>query len=97
MMTEELKAHISETGESAFEVLLDAMPTVATRFYRLEVNLAKLLDEVRQHFPDARFYTSGGDGFALILGETHSGGGGHSNNELSALTAGKLRVEGGDW
>ncbi|CAM3715798.1 hypothetical protein BS639_17045 [Rouxiella silvae] len=97
MRTDELKQHIEETGESAFEILSDALPKVSAKFYRLEKSMAKLLDEVREHFPEAIFYTSGGDGFALSLGDTHSGRGWQPNNELVAVFATKLHVAGGDW
>lgn len=63
MNTEELKQRIADGDKSAFELLIDAMPTASTRFHRLAGNMAKLLDDVREHFPEARFYTSGGDGF----------------------------------
>lgn len=96
MNTEELKEKVAD-GESAWSLLDDAMPTAERRFNRLTNNLATLLDEVKQHFPEARFYTSGGDGFVLVLGDTHSGREESANNELVALSATKLHVYGGDW
>ncbi|QEO01368.1 hypothetical protein [Enterobacter kobei] len=97
MNTEELKEKIADGEETAFELLIDAMPQASTRFHKAADTLAKLLKDVRKHFPEARYYTSGGDGFALILGETHSGRGETPNNELSALESDKLQVMGGDW
>ncbi|NUL35089.1 hypothetical protein [Kosakonia sacchari] len=97
MNTEELKKTIAEEDETASTLLFYAMPHASARFHRLSNSMAKLLNEVREHFPDARFYTSGGDGFALVLGETHSGKGETPNTELVASLATKLRVHGGDW
>ncbi|HEY3591900.1 MAG TPA: hypothetical protein VGL07_17805 [Buttiauxella sp.] len=97
MNTEQLKQHIEDTDDTALDLLLDAMPRGASRFVSITNNLAKYLAEVKQHYPEARFYTSGGDGFALILGDTHSGKGENPNNELMAIQAPKLRVMGGDW
>lgn len=97
MNTEELKERIADSEETAFELLTDTMPSASTRFHKAANELAKLLKDVREYFPEARYYTSGGDGFALILGDTHSGKGESPNNELSALKSDKLHVQGGDW
>lgn len=97
MRTEELKERIRNGNEDAFDLLLDAVPNAAKRFDRLTKDLAKLREEVRKHFPDAIYYTAGGDGFVLILGDTHSGKGEKSNEELVALSSEKLTVMGGGW
>lgn len=97
MNTEELKERIADSEETAFDLLIDAMPRASTRFHKAAATLARLLDDVREHFPEARYYTSGGDGFSLILGDTHSGRGETPNTELSALESDCLHVMGGDW
>lgn len=97
MDTEQLKEVIESGEDSAYGLLFDKMPNALGRFNRITNNLAKLLDEVKEHFPEARYYTSGGDGFVLVLGDTHSGKGEEPNNELVALSASKLHVQGGDW
>ncbi|MGB3251580.1 hypothetical protein [Buttiauxella gaviniae] len=99
MNTEELKETIADSdGElTATDLLYEAMPKAPERFERLTNNLAKLLTEVREHFPEARYYTCGGDGFGLVLGETHSGKYDKDNSELLAITASKLTVTGGTW
>lgn len=54
MNTEELKQYLADNpDETAYGLLLDAMPGVASRFNRLQSNMATLLDDVREHFPDA--------------------------------------------
>lgn len=95
--TQELKKIIAEGHEDAFDLLIDRIPTASTRFHRLAGNMAKLLDDIREHFPEALFYTTGGNGFCLVLGDTHSGKSEKANNELIALTSDKLNVMGGDW
>ncbi|CAD5822514.1 MULTISPECIES: hypothetical protein [Escherichia] len=99
MYTEEIKQVIkdSEGITTARDLLSDVMPTAASRFYRLSTALEKLRQEVREHFPEAKYYTVGGDGFALVLGDTHSGRNSSANHELAALISDKLHVEGGDW
>lgn len=98
MDTEALKQYLADNpDETAYGVLLDAMPNAASRFNRLESNMARLLEDVREHFPDALFYTTGGKGFSLVLGDTHSGKQDIGNQDLQAMVATRLNVEGGDW
>lgn len=99
MNTDEIKRVIedSEGMTTATDILSDVMPTASARFYRLSTALEKLRQEVREHFPEAKYYTVGGSGFALVLGDTHSGRNSNANHELVALISDKLHVEGGDW
>lgn len=97
MNTEQLKEIIESDEDSAYGLLYSKMPKAEAKFNRLSNGLAELLKEVKTHFPEARYYTSGGDGFVLVLGDTHSGRGESPNNDLVALSARKLYVQGGDW
>lgn len=99
MYTNEIKQVIkgSEGMTTARDLLSDVMPTAASRFYRLSAALEKLRQEVREHFPEAKYCTVDGDGFALVIGDTHSGRDSFANHELVALISEKLHVEGGDW
>lgn len=98
MDTNALKQYLADNPEeSAYGLLLNAMPTAESRFNRLQSNMARLLEDVREHFPDAMFYTTGGKGFSLVLGDTHSGKLSTGNQELQAIVATRLNVEGGDW
>lgn len=97
MNTEELKSIIAEGDYDATDLLMEHCPTVYRRFHKHSDTMAKLLDEVRKEFPDAIFYTTGGDGFALLLGESHSGSHENPNHELMAASAVKFHVMGGDW
>ncbi len=95
MDTKEVKEALSSGDYSgAYELLLTKCPGVDRRFKRLTNALDKLLEEVKVEFPDAMMYTAGGNGFALLIGESHSGQ--EANREVSALLS-KLTVEGGDW
>ncbi|EBA2366384.1 hypothetical protein QE08_000485 [Salmonella enterica subsp. enterica] len=92
MNTEELLEHI-DIGDyyEAYILLCDKFPTAERRFKRLTKALAALLDEVRQEFPDAGYYTASG-GFNLLLGESDAG------NRVVALSASSyLSVGDGDF
>lgn len=47
-------------GETASEILDEKMPTVRRRFRKATQTLRKIIDEVREEFPDANYYTGGG-------------------------------------
>ena len=95
MDQDDVLSKISSENTTAHELLSEAMPNAASRFYRTEKNLSRLLDEVREHFPDASYYAASGS-LSLLLGESHNK---HDQpqQELLAHAAPDLRVEGGDW
>lgn len=97
MNTEEVKLEIADGQGDAFDLLIEKCPKAFDEFHKHSDALDKLLKNVRKHFPEAQYYTSGGDGFALLLGESHSGRHEEANQDLIALSAVKLRVMGGDW
>lgn len=77
--------------------LLDIeLPTMRKRLDRVDRQIRKLLTEIQETFPDAQFYTSGGDGFALILGDTHDDRSEQDQQQRSAWM-GKSTIGGGDW
>ncbi|EAO4434094.1 hypothetical protein D3P00_17455 [Escherichia coli] len=67
----------------------------ARRFYRLTQSMHTLLGEVREHFPDAMFYSANGK-VSLLLGSSHNK---HDQpmQEMVAVSATQLHIEGGDW
>ncbi len=87
---------VQSTGRDAEEILREKLPKVAARFERLDKAIAKLLADVQKEFPDATYYTSGGDGFALLLGPSHDE---HSRplQDLAACHGLHARIDGGDW
>jgi hypothetical protein len=83
--------------EDVKDLLNERMPTVADAFYRLDKQIGNLLKRVRRVFPDAEFYTTGGDGFALLLGKSHSDEDESAQHQLSALVGFYAEIGGGDW
>ncbi|ENR9964038.1 hypothetical protein ACEXTD_003022 [Salmonella enterica] len=88
-------SYINSGDGDAGDLLDDAMPTAARRFYRLTQSMHTLLEEVREHFPDAMFYSANGK-VSLLLGSSHNK---HDQpvQEMVAVSATKLHIEGGDW
>lgn len=73
MDTKQLIEYLALDEKSA-EVLLDEInPRLKSRFKRACSNLAKIVDEVREVYPDASIYLSN-EIPSLILGEPFSGG-----------------------
>lgn len=95
-MNQKEALEIIRSGENtAHGLLYDVMPTASTRFHRLSGQLAKLMDEINRHFPDASFYSASGS-FCLLLGDSHDEGE-QPQQDLLAHTAVSLYIEGGDW
>ena len=95
---EDVLAILNGAGDymDAEEILRARMPGASRRFKRIVKSMKKFLDDVQDHLPDAEYYTSGGDGFSLLLGRSH-GDDEQAQQELSALDAGMVLVGGGDW
>lgn len=86
-----------EAGETAWEILDEAMPTARKRFRRLTNSLIKLMDDIHEEFPDASIYTASG-GFHLLLGNSHNQQTNQPQRELVAEDANaRLVVGDGDW
>ena len=66
----ECLAAIAE-GETAYGLLVDAIPGIERKFRRVDAAIVKFLAEVKREFPDAQYYTASG-GFTLMLGRPHS-------------------------
>ncbi|QGJ41505.1 hypothetical protein E4179_14835 [Citrobacter freundii] len=91
MNTEELLEHIGGDYYWAYNLLDEKCPNVERRFKRLTKAIAALLDEVKQEFPDACYYTASGC-FNLLLGDSDAG------NKMVALSASHyLSVGDGDF
>lgn len=82
-------------GETARDLLLDAMPTALRRFNAIDRALQKLLADVRVHFPDAEFYTASG-GFTLMIGHSHDASAQRGQQQLVALN-GHASIGDGDF
>lgn len=95
----EVLAVLAEGELDASDLLYTANPNFEKRFKRLNTGLAKLLDEVREYFPDATYY-SPNDGLVLLLGNSHSNRSvGVAQSELVAAESNALnaKLSGGDW
>ena len=84
-------------GETASEILDEKIPTVRRRFRKATQTLRKIMDEVREEFPDANYYTGGGDGLELLLGQSHRFGGKIQSELIAESGDSRLSVGGGDW
>ena len=98
-MTEnEVLAALSSGDQDAEDILLGVMPSAARRWKKLNKDIEKFLHDVKQHFPDATYYTASG-GFNLLLGNSHGGPSGEiPQQELEALhQTGDFTIGDGDW
>lgn len=95
MTTLEVLEELRERGDSSAYILArETLPGVERRFMRLTNALAKLLEQVREKYPDAMYYTGSG-GLHLLLGESHTGT--SPNDQVSAFSARGLSIGDGDW
>lgn len=82
-------------GESAFSLLGAVGPAYELRFEKAVRDLARLLKDVQERFPDAQYCTASG-GLNLLLGSPHS-----SlcvpQRELTALIGEGITIGDGDW
>lgn len=88
---EEVLEIINSGEDTAYSILYDADKKLINRFYRIDKALVKLLEDVREHFPDATYCTASG-GFNLMLGESHR----NSEDPQKELVACSGRVSIGD-
>lgn len=99
MDTSELLETINN-GDASAPDLLDALdPKLKAKFLRAMGSLAKIINEVKEVYPDAHYYVDD-DNVQLLLGKSHSDDGGSAYPELMACDDnGKLhgRISGGGW
>lgn len=72
MNQNECLQYLEENHISASELFNDRCPKLSAKFRRRVKALAQLLEEVREEFPDATFYTGSG-GLNILLGDSHDG------------------------
>lgn len=98
--TEEEVLNIIAEGEMDANDLLNSIdPNFEKRFKRLSKSLEKLLDDVRETFPDANYYVEE-DEVLLLLGDSHSDDyRNKSQKQLVASSSDALRgqISGGGW
>lgn len=94
-LSQEDVLEIINSGEDcAYGILYDADPKLAARFKRVDKSMSKLLEDVKEHFPDAVYYTASG-GFNLMLGASHD----DNNAPQQSLVAcsGNTNISDGDF
>lgn len=103
MNTEQLIEYLALGEKDANDLLNELNPKLKSRFQRALTTLEKIVDEVREVYPDANYYVND-DQVTLVLGHAHSSRSGvqpTSNLELVADCArnGKLigKIGGGGW
>lgn len=70
-MDEQQVLHAINSGEDAHQLLLERCPRIDQRWKRMCKSMVDLLADVKEHFPDAEYYTASG-GFNLLLGSPHA-------------------------
>lgn len=95
MNEKEVLAAINE-GDSAYGILIEHSPKIERKFNRLCKSIIGLLDEIKEDFPDANYYTASG-GFNLLLGQSHSDMTNISRAELVALSGTGVHIGDGDF
>lgn len=85
---------INSGEDSAYGLLYEANPKLIKRFEKLDKELLKLLNDVKEHFPDASYY-SANSSFCLLLGSSHNEY--EQSQEVLAALAGKVMIDGGDF
>ena len=95
---ETIQQRTEQEGEDFFgavELLWEADQSFETKFMRYTTALSNLLEEVKEHFPDACYYTASG-GFNLMLTRPHSPEGKQQAKGV-AISASMLSVDDGDF
>lgn len=94
LMTEQECLAAIAGGETARDLLLDAIPTASRRFKAVDKALRALLTDVRVHFPDAEYYTASG-GFNLMIGHSHNAS--HVGQQELIALCGNASIGDGDF
>jgi len=88
---------VTENGESdAYSLLSEMLPKHHAKLSKLDKRIADLLNEIREVFPDAQYYTASG-GFHLILGDTHDGVYAIAQPQRTGWNGNKACIGDGDW
>jgi len=95
-MTESECLDAIANGETAFGLLYAANPKLSKKFDRLCRSIVAFHEEVKEHFPDAEYYTASG-GFNMLLGKPHSAGCRVSQSQLVALSGAGVHIGDGDF
>ena len=94
---EQVDAWVEEEGEfDSYRLLDKCLPKMRAKLNRLDKRIIDVLEEVREVFPDAEYYTASG-GFTLVLGETHDDSRYASPQNQRSAWGGSASIGDGDW
>ena len=104
MNTQELCDAVLNNGFNATAELYDSDPAAAIGFINATRKLRKIIQDVRETYPDAQYYLND-DQFHLMLGDSHTHtrdfgvANGEANRTLVAVTSLELigLIGGGGW
>lgn len=103
MNTELLINHIANSDQNANDLLNELNPKLEKRFIKACKELAKIVDEIREVYPDANIYVQE-DQPLLLLGDSHTestyiDNGGRSLKQMVAVASPDLygKIDGGGW
>lgn len=104
MNTQEVSDYVKNIKIPAPQLLSEIDPNLSKRFHRAMNGLDKLINEIREHYPDACYYLND-DQFNLMLGHSHTtkticgDAKGDPNRHLVADCSIKLigKIGGGGW
>lgn len=103
MKTNELIEYLALGENNAERLLKDINPNLKSRFQRACSNLAKVVDDIREVYPDANIYLSD-EVLSLTLGYAFNGNTADdyyqdSNSQLVACESHILlgKIDSGDW
>lgn len=77
-------------------LLDEKRPKAKKKFDKIMQDLKDLQDYIKEVFPDSRYYTSGGDCPAILLGRSHDEKDKAQRN-LCAHSTAFVFIDGGDW
>ncbi|HAW58240.1 MAG TPA: hypothetical protein DCX03_04385 [Bacteroidales bacterium] len=96
MYERDVIAFLAENHDETALSLIDSVdPKLVKAFEKADRALKKALDDICKYFPDAHYYTSGGDSLCLLLGRSH--GDYHESQQQLEVCQGISKVDGGDW
>jgi hypothetical protein len=85
---------VEENGEfDAYSLLSSKIPGIIKKLDKLDKKLISILEEIREVFPDAQYYTASG-GFNVVLGATHDD---EVSQEQRSAWGGHATIGDGDW
>jgi len=89
---------VEDNGEfDAYSLLSSKIPGIVKKLDKLDKKLISILEEIREVFPDAQYYTASG-GFNVVLGAIHDDSTSDlESQEQRSAWGGHATIGDGDW